>query len=441
MADELMALRKGTRATRVAELQSEVFTTQMEMQRVNEINRVLMGRLADADAAAQQAVASARDARRKLDEMLSGGPSSLGDPPIRLADNNGIAAGSIRKTLQSMHQAHKLLMQQASLIRSVFPSGLEMAAFQEKARQRTNTAGAPDVLNFLRNHVAKVNLELLGQPGAPVEEDPMTVEPVAAKKKNAPAAKGTNLSTAQLNDSIANLARKLRSMDADRFQANPEFETSTEQLADLMQLCIDELNRLQGKNPAPPPPAAAPVAAPAPAQRAAPAPVADQPVAAAAAAPVPVPAPVPIPAPVPAPAPVPVPAPAPAAAAAPAPEPKDPVPYKVFVTTSDVSGGAFDGQVYIVLQGENGNSTEVQLPSDRYSFDTGEENEFAVSTEDVGKVNSIALRMEVTDSDSTWHLQKIRIQSNKVRVNVPLTLTVLRRVSKTSVHPACVDLT
>ena len=40
MADELMTIRKSTRATRVAELQSEVFTSQIEMDRLLEINRV-----------------------------------------------------------------------------------------------------------------------------------------------------------------------------------------------------------------------------------------------------------------------------------------------------------------------------------------------------------------------------------------------------------------
>jgi hypothetical protein len=35
-------------------------------------------------------------------------------------------------------------------------AGMTLAELTEKARQRANTAGAPDVLNFLRNHVAKV---------------------------------------------------------------------------------------------------------------------------------------------------------------------------------------------------------------------------------------------------------------------------------------------
>lgn len=51
-------------------------------------------------------------------------------------------------------------------------------------------------------------------------------------------------------------------------------------------------------------------------------------------------------------------------------------------------------------QGDKGTSTEVQLPSDRYSFDTGETNEFEMSMEDVGKVQSVFLRMEVSARDA-----------------------------------------
>ena len=58
-------------------------------------------------------------------------------------------------------------------------------------------------------------------------------------------------------------------------------------------------------------------------------------------------------------------------------------------------------------------SPQVQLPSDSYSFDTGEVNEFSVSIEDVGEVRSVALRMEVTDSDSTWHLDKLQVRSSE----------------------------
>ena len=114
-----------------------------------------------------------------------------------------------------MHQAHKLLLGQASLIRSVFPVGLEMLDFQEKARQRSNTAGAPDVLNFLRNHAAKLAAELSGQPGAPVVAVPSSSPDKKSRGAAAAATTGSVpddstasskiSSTGQLQDSVANL--------------------------------------------------------------------------------------------------------------------------------------------------------------------------------------------------------------------------------------------
>ena len=111
-----------------------------------------------------------------------------------------------------MHQAHKLLIGQASLIRSVFPAGLDMLDYQEKARQRSNTAGAPDVLNFLRNHVSKMNTELGGQPGAPAAAS----APEKKSKGAAPPAGDVDddslskiSTTAQLQSSVANLVGQL----------------------------------------------------------------------------------------------------------------------------------------------------------------------------------------------------------------------------------------
>jgi hypothetical protein len=54
-------------------------------------------------------------------------------------------------------------------------------------------------------------------------------------------------------------------------------------------------------------------------------------------------------------------------ASAPAqPEPEG-VPYTVVVHTSDVSGGAFDGKVWVTLYGQGYNSSgEILLPSNRY---------------------------------------------------------------------------
>ena len=121
-----------------------------------------------------------------------------------------------------MHQAHKLLIGQASLIRSVFPSGLEMLDFQEKARQRSNTAGAPDVLNFLRNHVSKLNAELNGQPGAPAAPAAARATTTSEKKFKTsnptpadPPAPIAN-SSGNLQDSVANLVRTCIPLAASR---------------------------------------------------------------------------------------------------------------------------------------------------------------------------------------------------------------------------------
>jgi hypothetical protein len=69
---------------------------------------------------------------------------------------------------------------------------------------------------------------------------------------------------------VADGVRKLRTLDEERFHANPDLEINSEQLADVMQLYVDEVRRLQGRplasSPAPPapaPPAAAPVVIPA----------------------------------------------------------------------------------------------------------------------------------------------------------------------------------
>lgn len=166
-------------------------------------------------------------------------------------------------------------------------------------------------------------------------------------------------------------------MDAARFSANPEFENTTEQLADLMQLCVGEVARLQGKQAKPSPLAAArspskPSPAPPPAPVVVPAPlVAPTPTKSAPPPPPPVVVPVPVvvPAPVVIAAPVSAPPPPPApvlvpditsSAAPPAAAPANAVSYTALVRTSNASEGAFDGQVFLKLQGANGASTEVR---------------------------------------------------------------------------------
>lgn len=53
-----------------------------------------------------------------------------------------------------------------------FITGIGMVELTERASQCPDTVGAPDVLNFLLNHAAKLNMELAGLPGGPSPAPP-----------------------------------------------------------------------------------------------------------------------------------------------------------------------------------------------------------------------------------------------------------------------------
>ena len=168
-------------------------------------------------------------------------------------------------------------------------------------------------------------------------------------------------------------------MDAARFSANPEFESTTEQLTDLMQLCVDEVARLQGKQAQPVPvakrspskPKTSPPLSPAPVDLLIPAvaatPTRSSPLPPPPPPPVMIPVPVVVPAPVvdplkaPPPPTTPILVPDDTSSAPPAAAPVSAVPYTVLVRTNADSGGSFDGQVFITLLGANGASTEVRI--------------------------------------------------------------------------------
>ncbi|KAL6759278.1 hypothetical protein V8C86DRAFT_2577320 [Haematococcus lacustris] len=60
------------------------------------------------------------------------------------------------KATQALLQAHNVLLRQGQLLCQVFPPGLSMEELVDMAKQRSVTAGAPEALNFLRNHLSKV---------------------------------------------------------------------------------------------------------------------------------------------------------------------------------------------------------------------------------------------------------------------------------------------
>eukprot|EP00798_Chlamydomonas_sp_ICE-L_P004746 gene4746-34494_t len=115
IAEELMSLQRSMKATKLAELQSEIFTCTQEMDRLQRINRVIGERLTAAEDAAHAAMGDAHAANKALDDHLSGANYLL-DSPIKPLNTNSISGGSVRKTLQAMLQAHKALMSQAQLL-------------------------------------------------------------------------------------------------------------------------------------------------------------------------------------------------------------------------------------------------------------------------------------------------------------------------------------
>ncbi|KAJ9531527.1 hypothetical protein QJQ45_015008 [Haematococcus lacustris] len=402
---ELNALQKSTKATQMSELQNELLMSSKEAERLHRINQLCTQRLQVAEAAAMQAAVEAQQAKKTLERYVeNGAPMDVS----RLGSDNSIAAKSIRKTLQALLQAHNVLLRQGQLLCQVFPPGLSMEELVDMAKQRSVTAGAPEALNFLRNHLGK------------------TI--------HLPGIAHTAVCIAELQVLLGSL-KKLRHMSLEEFEAD---RVATEHAADAMLQCLDEVRRLQGKPPLapeqqPPPPASQPsrdyeeelsqlkkqlqeaeakarqaleeahtVHLKEMAQSKAQAAIVEaelqgkilqlnEVAANISAPPLPFDEPQPLPA-------VPT------------------VHYKIAVTTSDKSGGAFDGKVYVRLRGKDGRSSgEVLLPSDAYCFDTLETNEFGVevplgSLLEGEALQSVGVRMMPSDRDDvTWHLDRLQL--------------------------------
>lgn len=96
--------------------------TNEELSRQQRITEVMTNRLDAAEKAAVQATSEAQKARRAMDEYLaSGRAQDLGGGGLVVSPS--LSGSSIRKTLQVMHQAHKVLFKQAELLSTVFPPG------------------------------------------------------------------------------------------------------------------------------------------------------------------------------------------------------------------------------------------------------------------------------------------------------------------------------
>lgn len=431
LTQELHTLQRSTASQRLLTLQSQLLASREEIEGLWQSNK----RLAKTDRDGRKALADS------YNEHLSGEQpvptSAVEEQDLSGPHKHGLAGGALRKTIQIMLKAHEVLASQSRLIRSNFPPGLSSTELGERARQSDDLAGAPEILHFLLNHLNKVNQDLIGQPGAlhlPLQQrrgmaaqpelqlfegmsgklrpmvvmppeggggQPMMTVPLLPRKGRAIMSEGHNF----MLETVAGLLRKLRTMDRHSFHATPLFESSCQQLCQMFQLFINEVRWLQGKPSREETPSFADtletdnssdatlptgpwtddLLSPTSASMSSPS---LSPKARFRSAPS-------------------------SKALGQSPRPQRMVSYSVFVTTSDISGGAFDGAVFIAMHGTNGSSGEIRLPSDRCSFDTGEENEFQIPSLDIGEVRSITVRMEVTDLDATWHLQKVRLESSE----------------------------
>lgn len=93
---------------------------------------------------------------------------------------------------------------------------------------------------------------------------------------------------------------------------------------------------------------------------------------------------------------------------------KDALPMRMFsftIVTSDIKGAGTDAQVYVELEGDNGTSSRVKLPSQRSFFERGKTDEIKVEIEDVGELKKMLVGHDGGGmlQGSSWHIDRITV--------------------------------
>lgn len=86
--------------------------------------------------------------------------------------------------------------------------------------------------------------------------------------------------------------------------------------------------------------------------------------------------------------------------------------HAIHVTTSNLPGAEFEGEVFLTFTGWFGTSDEFQLTGTdglKGKFDKGTTEVFHVMAPDVGNISSVTLRVTPTDTDPSWHLDHLDI--------------------------------
>jgi hypothetical protein len=82
------------------------------------------------------------------------------------------------------------------------------------------------------------------------------------------------------------------------------------------------------------------------------------------------------------------------------------------VVTSDVKGAGTDADVYVELQGRNGSTGKMQLPSRPEHFERGGSDFFSVTGVDVGKVARLIIGHNNRGPSPGWHLDYCALTSD-----------------------------
>ena len=99
------------------------------------------------------------------------------------------------------------------------------------------------------------------------------------------------------------------------------------------------------------------------------------------------------------------------------------VDYSITVITDDIRGNGTDGNVYVTLIGDKGESDELQLsPQDDGNrlFERNATDKFLVSATDVGVLQGLRVKMCASwwsSVHSDWHLQEVQVLNSSSGVN------------------------
>ncbi|XP_078580092.1 lipoxygenase homology domain-containing protein 1-like isoform X2 [Branchiostoma floridae x Branchiostoma japonicum] len=86
------------------------------------------------------------------------------------------------------------------------------------------------------------------------------------------------------------------------------------------------------------------------------------------------------------------------------------VAWNLTVWTTDQRGAGTDANVYFVLYGDKGKSDDISIGNKTDNFEAGQEDNFKVEIEDVGKPYKMRIGHDDSGSFAGWHLDKVEME-------------------------------